>query len=122
MTNHSHNTNQTKQTARLAKRIRDRREAEEKWEAIAQTEGVLKEDGSPDPGLAYRIAYNDYEPKGKDVRERLGLKKLCLTCMRGFRKIASGARPLSPWLVWWRRLGKEERDRRIKSQYEQEKR
>lgn len=121
MSNHSGPTKQTTETARLGARIRKRRERGEKWEAIARAEGVVKRDGSPNTGLASRIAYDGYEPQGQELRDRLGLRRICLACMRGFRKISSSARSLSPWLLWWRRLEPGERDRRIKSQYEREK-
>lgn len=121
MSNHSGHTKQTPETARLGARIRRRRAKGEKWEAIARAEGVVKEDGSPNPGLASRIAFDNYEPTGQELRDRLGLRKICLACMRGFRKVSSSARSLSPWLLWWRRLEPGERDRRIKSQYDNEK-
>lgn len=111
---------QTPETARLANRIRRRRAKGEKWIKIAQAEKILKENGEPDPGLASLIAYKNYEPKGQALRERLGLKKFCFECMRGIRKIASGARSLSPWRVWWRRLEPGDRDRWIRENYEKE--
>ena len=121
MNNHSGPTKQTKETARLGARLRRRRGAGDTWEEAARKERVFKKDNiSPDPGLAYRIACDGYEPKGQELRDRLGLRKICLACMRGFRKISSRAKALSPWRLWWRRLKPGEREKRIKSQYEQE--
>lgn len=121
MSKHTGPAKQTPETARLAKRIRNRRSKGEKWIEIAQAEKILKESGEPDPGLASLIAYKNYEPKGQELRDRLGLRKMCIECMRGFRKIASGARSLSPWRLWWRRLKPAERDRAIREHYEKEK-
>lgn len=122
MSNHSGTTKQTKETARLAKRIRDKRDRGVKWDKICLELGILKDTGLPDTGLAYRIAFDDYEPKGPDLRDRLGLRKICLACLRGFRQVSSSVRELSPWRLWWRKLDPSDRDRRIRSEYEKENR
>lgn len=118
MSNHPGIQKQTKETARLGKRIRDRRAKGERWEKICLDLRILKEDGSPNHGLASRIAFDNYEPKGQELRDRLGLRKFCLACKRGFRKVSSGVMSLSPWVLWWRRLDPQERDRRIREIWE----
>lgn len=104
----------------MAKRIRALRAKGIKWEKICLQLGILKDNGEPDTGLAYQIGINQKEPKGEEVRDRLGLRKVCLACMRGFRRVSASARSLSPWRLWWNRLKPAERDSRIKSEYEKE--
>jgi hypothetical protein len=109
---------QTKQTRQLAARIRRLRGKGKTWETVCRELRIFKRDGSPDTGLAYRIALDNYEPKGAEVRERLGLKKICLACMRGIRNISSGSKgSLPPWLIFWRRLPKGEREEWIREYY-----
>jgi hypothetical protein len=113
---------QTSGTARKAKRINRLRAKGKTWESISIEEGIIKENGSPDPGLAYRIAHG-YEPKGRELRSRLGLRDVCMSCLRGFRKKSSEiARALPAWASWWKSLPKDEKDRRIRDQYEKEQR
>lgn len=119
MSNGTRSKKQTRETARIARELRKLYSRGLTWEGAAREAGILKENGEPDPGLAYRIALQGYEPKKISTRERLGLKKICFTCLRGFRKVSRAA--LSPWVRWWRGLPKQERDRRIRSQYEKEK-
>lgn len=122
MTKETGSHKQTAETARKAKKIRKLRETNPpvKWEEICRAFGILKENGEPDTGLAHRIAYDEYEPKKQETRDRLGLKKICLSCGRGFRRAVSGMASLSPWRVWWRRLPPQERDRRIREDWEKE--
>jgi hypothetical protein len=95
---------QTKQTRQLAARIRRLRGKGKTWETVCRELRIFKRDGSPDTGLAYR--------------ERLGLKKICLACMRGIRNISSGSKgSLPPWLIFWRRLPKGEREEWIREYY-----
>lgn len=122
MSNGSKTSQQTKETARIARELRRLRKKRVTWEKAAEQVGIVKEDGSPDPGLAYRIALEGYEPKKQETRDRLGLRKICLACQRGFRKVSSASKVLAPWVVWWRRLPKDERERRIRREYDKERR
>lgn len=120
MGNTSKQPKQMKETARKALQIRTLRRKGYKWDDIAREVKILKEDGSPDPGLAYLIGFKGYEPKRPEVRARLGLKELCLACMRAFRKGSDSSRARSQWRLWWSRLSPDERDRKIRSEYEKE--
>jgi hypothetical protein len=120
MRNTSKQPKQLKETARKAREIRRLRARSVKWEDIAREVNILKEDGSPDPGLAYLIGFKGYEPKRPEVRARLGLKELCLSCMRAFRNRSGSSRSRSQWRAWWSRLSPDERDRKIRSEYEKE--
>lgn len=119
MSHTSHNTKQTAETARRARAILKLRRKGKTWEKASSETGIIKSDGSPDPGLAYRIALEEYEPKSQEVRDRLGLKKLCLSCMRAFRKTSKKISALPPWRYWWNRLKPGERERWIKKNYEE---
>jgi hypothetical protein len=119
----SSTSNQTKQTARKAESIRRLRAQNVKWEEIARRLKILKTDGSPDPGLAYKIGVEGYEPKGEEIRNRLGLKHICMTCLRAIRKSSAARRGAgSPWLSWWKKLRPADREERIRRQYEKERR
>lgn len=108
-------SNQTKQTAQKAESIRRLRAKGWTWERTSIKLGILKENGDPDPGLAYKIA-EGYEPKGPAVRARLGLKALCLTCMRGFRKQGrAAAQALTPWASWWKSLSPKDKEQKIRA-------
>src|SRR5688500_17577813 len=120
MNNGSQDSKQTKETARKGKKILRLHEQGLTWAEAGKRVGVVKEDGSPTPGHAYKIAVEGNEPASQELRDRLGLKKMCLACMRGFRNVKSRARSLSPWRLWWRRLSPAERDRRIREDYEEE--
>lgn len=50
------------------------------WKEIAIDLRVLTEDGRPDPGLAWRITNENYEPGTMATRRRLGLAPKCPTC------------------------------------------
>jgi hypothetical protein len=118
---YTHEHKQTAGTARIARELRRLREQGKTWKEASIELGILKKDGSPDPGLAYRIAIDEYEPKSPEIRERLGLRKFCLACERGFRKVSTMAREaLPPWLKWWKKLDRAERERRIREYYEKE--
>lgn len=114
---------QSKQTARLAKRIRRLREKKKRgkqtvWRVVCETLNVRTEDGRVDPGLAFRIAYDEYEPSDRAVRQRLGLKDICTKCMRSFRSPrASAIRSKSPARAWWEKLKREDREQVIEISY-----
>jgi hypothetical protein len=119
MSNSSNGSKQTPGTARKARELLKLRRNNITWERAAKEVGIVKDNGDPDPGLAYKIAIEGYEPKGQEVRDRLGLKKICTSCMRGFRSISRQISALSPWRAWWNRLKPGERDRWIRKNYEE---
>src|SRR5690349_14507511 len=114
MSNTSQRPKQTTETARRARALLKLRGKGYTWEKASRAVGILKEDGSPDHGLAYRIANEVYEPKGQDVRDRLGLKKICLSCGRAIRSISKTVSALPPWRYWWNHLKPQERERWIR--------
>ncbi len=118
MSNTAQRPKQTKETARKARELLKLRREGYTWERASRAVGILKEDRSPDPGLAYRIAVEGYEPKGEEIRARLGLKAICLHCMREIRKVSRTVSARSPWREWWNRLKPTERDRWIRKNYE----
>ena len=114
---------QTPQTARLGRKIRKLRERKKNplsWKDTCLQEGIriLKQNGDPDTGLAYKIAYEEYEPSGREVRHRCSLKDMCTKCKRVFR-IPSQAkkRTKSPALAWWDGLKREDREKVIELSY-----
>lgn len=119
MTHQTGTTKQTRETARKARILRELKALGATWEDAAAEVGIIKEDGSPNPGLAHKIA-EGYEPKRPETRERLGLRAICFACMRGIRKASEGARALSPWRSWWKRLSPDDRDKMIREHYEKE--
>jgi hypothetical protein len=77
--------------------------------------GILKNDGRPDTGMAYKIAYDGHEPAGREVRLRLGLRDICTKCHRGFRKRM--VRKMTPARAWWETLETSKREKIIQSLY-----
>ena len=57
------------------------------WAAIASHLGIIKEDGSANPGLAYRIIMEGYIPRTLSVQKRLNLHQVCPTCNRPLKKM-----------------------------------
>lgn len=111
---------QTKQTQRLAKKIRKLRERKKPftWHAVCEKLNIRTEDGRHDPGLAYKIAYREYEPSDRAMRTRLGLRDICTKCKRGFRvPHPKEHRALSPSRAWWQKLKGGERERVIELAY-----
>jgi hypothetical protein len=49
---------------------------------------IVKEDGSPDPGMACQIVDRNYEPKLLTTRTRLGLPPICPECHQKLPKPA----------------------------------
>lgn len=122
MAHTSHTTEQTPQTRRKARRLLELREHGKTWDEASKKVGILKEDGSPDPGLAYKIAMEGYEPVKQETRDRLGLKKICLSCGRAIRHIRKTVSELPPWREWWIHLSREDRERWIEKNYREGKR
>jgi hypothetical protein len=107
---------QTEQTKRMAKKILKLREKKPPmlWREICIRLNIYKADGTtPDTGLASKIAYQGVEPATKRVRDRLGMRGICLTCRRPFRKPGKvRAKVLkSEPSSWWGALQEEERER-----------
>lgn len=112
---------QTKQTAKLARKIRRLRERKRplKWRAVCEKLNIRTQDGRIDPGLAYRIGYQDYEPSDRALRGRLGLKDICSKCKRTFRAVRSPViRTKSPARAWWEKLNREDREKLIELSYQ----
>lgn len=118
---------QTTQTARIAKRIREFRERKHqlKWREICEPgrvtpNGILKDDGMADTGLALKIAYNNHEPERRDVRARLGLKDICTTCRRPYRqKTVKAVVTPSRARTWFQSLPREKQEEALQFLYEQ---
>lgn len=107
---------QTPQTARLGRKIRKMRERKKggkrAWKDVCKLLNIMKKDGQPDTGLAYKIAYEGYEPLGRDLRKSLGLRDICTKCKRLFRVVTvKPARAKSPARVWWDKLKGEDRQK-----------
>lgn len=115
---------QTKQTARLSKKIRRLREKKRKgkqtpWRVVCETLNIRTEDGRVDPGLAFRIGYQEYEPSDRALRQRLRLKDICTKCKRSFRLPLASALPIrkSTARIWWDKLKREDKERLIEISY-----
>jgi hypothetical protein len=50
------------------------------WREAALACRVLTKSGQGDPGLAFRIAVNGYDPRRPETRQRLGLPPVCIEC------------------------------------------
>lgn len=112
---------QTKQTQKLARKIRRLREKKkpEIWRVVCEKLNIRTEDGRVDPGLAYKIGYGDYEPSDRSARKRLGLRDICTKCKRTFRAVKAPAarKAPSPAQLWWGRLKRQERKKLIELSY-----
>ncbi|RPJ29169.1 MAG: hypothetical protein EHM33_02005 [Chloroflexi bacterium] len=115
---------QSKQTNRLARKIRKNREKKIKgkltrWMVVCEKLNIRTEDGRLDPGLAFKIGYQDYEPSDRGVRQRLGLRDMCTRCKRVFRavKVTTPQRALSPARAWWNGLARGQREELIEKTY-----
>ena len=87
------------------------------WRVVCEKMGVLKSDGQPDTGMAYKIAYREHEPEDRVVRVRLGLRDICVKCHRGFRKPAARRTSISPARAWWNGLSHTKQEQIIQSLY-----
>lgn len=108
---------QSKQTQRLAQRIRKARERilngkPTPWRLVCVIvrPQIIKVNGDPDTGLASRIAYDNYEP-GLDIQRRLGLREICTRCHRPFRKKVVREKVVpSKGRAWWNSLSFEKQE------------
>jgi hypothetical protein len=56
------------------------------WDDIASELGIYTKDGRINPGLAYRIVMEGYEPSRPETRHRLGLAPICPSCKHSVGK------------------------------------
>jgi len=56
------------------------------WDDIASELGIYTKDGRINPGLAYRIVKQGYEPSRPETRKRLGLSPICPNCKHSVGK------------------------------------
>lgn len=71
---------QSPEVERMAAKGQEMRASGENWVIICCKLKILKSNGEPDPGMAYQIIVNGYEPKRPATRVRLGLPPTCPTC------------------------------------------
>jgi len=71
----------------LARILREKHAELNSWPKTSVDCGVLTKDGRPNPGLAQRIALQDYEPARRETQERLSLKPVCNSCGRKFKRV-----------------------------------
>lgn len=64
---------QTGRTRRLASKMLTAHQNGFSWRRVSVACKVLTVDGNPNPSLAQKIAEKGYEPKGIELRTRLGL-------------------------------------------------
>ncbi len=57
------------------------------WDWIASKLGILTADDKINPGLAYRMVMEGYDPKRIETRTRLRLPPVCPTCHRPLQKV-----------------------------------
>ena len=62
------------------------------WREIAKELRILKDNGDPDTGLAYKIVIEGYEPKTPKTRTRLRWPPVCPTCYQPLPKPPKPAR------------------------------
>jgi hypothetical protein len=62
------------------------------WREVARELCILKDNGEPDTGLAYKIVMEGYEPKTLKTRTRLGWPPVCPTCYQPLPKPPRPAR------------------------------
>jgi len=88
------------------------------WRNVCVKLGIMKSDGRPDTGMAYKIAYDGHEPADRMVRARLGLRDICTKCHRGFRKASARRTTLSQARAWWNGLANAKQEKIIQSLYQ----
>ena len=75
------NNTQTPATKTLAKALRKTHRETRSWLQTARLHNITDSDGTPNKGMAYRIARDGYEPKDHQLRIRIGLPiNECPTC------------------------------------------
>lgn len=75
------------QTRALAKALREAYHQYHSWRETARRHAITTPSGQPNPGLAWRIAKQKYDPHSPALRERLCLPpiKQCPECHRTFK-------------------------------------
>lgn len=119
---------QSEATAKLAREIRILRHNGEKWKRVCELLEIRKANGEVDTGLASLIGYSDYEPKSDNVRDRLGLPRVCVTCHRPFEQAqrshhrAGKQHYADDFMEWWYNiLGTDDRKKFIQKLFTSEK-
>jgi hypothetical protein len=64
------------------------------WREAALACRVLTKGGQGDPGLAFRIAEQGYDPRRPETRQRLGLPPVCIECGQKIKRV----RMVSEWV------------------------
>ena len=115
---------QSKQTNRLSRKIRKIREKKTRgkltrWVVVCEKLNIRTAEGNLDPGLAYKIGYQEYEPSDREIRKRLGLNDICTKCRRVFRatRPPEAKKPMSPARAWWNGLKSGDREKLIELSY-----
>lgn len=103
---------QSKPVALLARRIRKFRALGGTFLRAAEFLNIIKDDGSPDPGLA-KMIMDGYEPRKESTRARLGLPP---------KARRRSYHPNEEYMQWWRNgLRSNQRRAFIKSIWEMQK-
>lgn len=115
---------QSKDTIRLAKKIRRIRERKKKgkltpWRVVCETLNIRTPEGKLDPGMAYKIGYQEYEPSDRETRKRFKLRDICSKCKRAYRvpRPPAARRTPSPAEVWFSKMKGEEKRMAIEFLY-----
>jgi hypothetical protein len=105
---------QSRSIRQLARRIRQKRQKKhpDTWIAICNDLSILKQDGTPDPALAFMIGMRGFMPKRPATLERLGIPA---------RKPRQSVKDLPPHWMWWRNnLHSDDREKRVLKLYLEE--
>lgn len=73
---------QSRWISRLARKLRSTHRKTKSWSLTARQHGIVTDDGQPNKGLAYRIAMQEYEPRGHATLIRIGAPCACDECKR----------------------------------------
>jgi hypothetical protein len=84
--NHERVDVENRTTLQVRLKGREIREKGYTWDRIAEILGIYTANGFIDPGMAYRIVIDGYEPKRPATRLRLGLPPICPTCYQHLPK------------------------------------
>lgn len=104
---------QTRTLEHLAQELALKHENGMSWKSCSLACGVLMKDGRPDPGLAYRIAKQGYDPRLPATRLRLHLPPTCYTCGQHVKYV----REIPPWLEQAVRFLKEQEENEMTTVY-----
>lgn len=80
---------QSRAIRRLARKLRSTHRNTKSWPETARLCHIIKENGDPSEGLAYRIAVEGYEPKTHQTLVRIGMPCFCDQCKKQKRQAAS---------------------------------